>query len=63
MHHILVLVFPEESVVHENAGEVVPYGLVQEHSGYSRVNAAAESENDLVVAELAAELLHRRFNE
>ena len=63
MHHILVLVFPEESVVHENAGEVVPYGLVEENSGYGRIHAAAESENDLVVAELAAELLHSCFNE
>ena len=63
MHHILVLVFPEESVVHENAGEVVPYGLVEENSGNGRIHAAAESENDLVVAELAAELLHSCFNE
>ena len=56
---LLVLVVAEESVVDEDAVEARADRLVEEHRDDGRVDAAGETEHDLLVADLLPELLHR----
>ena len=57
------LVLAEHSVVDEYAGEAGTDGTVEEHGGYGGVDASAEAEDDLVVAELSAEFGHGGVDE
>ena len=63
LHHIFELVLAEKSVVHEDTCEVVADGLVQQHGSHCGIHAAAQSQNDLVIADLCANLVHCRVNE
>ena len=60
---IFELVLAEQAVVDENAGQVVADGLVEEHAGDGRIDAAAQAEDDLVVSDLRAQLGDGRFDE
>ena len=63
LHHILELILPKKTVVHENASEIMADRLVQQHRSHCRIDSAAQTENDLVVANLLAQLLYGCVNE
>ena len=50
--HGLGFVGAEEAVVDEDAGELVADGLVQKRGGDAGIDAAAEAEDDVIVADL-----------
>ena len=56
LHH-LGLAGAQQSVVDENAGELVAYGLVNERRRDARIDAAAEAEDDAFIADLGAYFL------
>ena len=47
----------EQTVVDENAGEMVADGLVQQRRRHARIHAAAQAENHLVISYLFADFL------
>ena len=50
-------------MVYEDAGQAVSDSLVKQHSGNGGIHSAAQSENDLVVAQLRPELVDRSLHE
>ena len=58
LHDLAEFVEAEQAVVYEDAGESVADGAVEEHGGHGGVDAAAEGEHHLVVAELCAQVGH-----
>ena len=49
----------QQPVVNENAVQLLADGPVQQGSSYGGVNTAAQSEDDLIVADLVTQLGHR----
>ena len=58
LEDIFIFILPEQAVVYEYAGEVMPYGLVEQGGGHCRVHASAEPEDDFVVPDLLPDRLH-----
>src|SRR5216117_1223026 len=50
--HNFFLARAEQSIVHKNTGELVADRLVQQRSSHCRINAAAQSEHDLLISDL-----------
>ena len=63
VHHVVELVLAQQAVVHENAGQVLADGAVQQHGGHGRIHAPAQAEDDAVVANLLLQLGHRSIHE
>ncbi len=61
--HFGEFVLAEHTVVHEDTGEVRAYGTVEQHGCHGGVHAAAEAEDDTVVAELSLEFGHGGLDE
>src|SRR5438046_1763682 len=57
LHH-LGFASTQETVVDENAGELVPDGTVNERCGHARIDAAAQSEDHALVADLRLDFGH-----
>ncbi len=55
-HDLVALAEAQQAVVHEDAGELVADGPVQQGGDHGGVDAAGQAEQDLVVADLAADL-------
>src|SRR6266403_5601344 len=53
----------EETIVDENAGELIPDRLVQERSGHGRVDPAAQAEHDFLIADLFPDACASLFDE
>ena len=53
----------QQSIVHEDAGKLVPDRLVQERSGHGRIDAAAQTEHDFLIADLLPDARARFFDE
>ena len=56
-------VFPEEAVVHENAGELRADGFIQQHGGHGGIHPAAKTQDHFFPANPAPEILNGGFNE
>ncbi len=63
LHHLVALVEPQETGVHEDAGELVADRLVDQRGGNRRIDAAGKSEDHLVAADLLADARHRLRHE
>ncbi len=61
--HRLGLVFAQQSVVNEDAGELIANRLVQKRRRHRRIDAAAQPEHDFLVAHLLADALTGFVNE
>src|SRR5262249_22048662 len=48
-------VFAQDPVVHENAGELIADGLVDQHGGDGRIDASGEAADDVAFANLFAD--------
>ena len=55
-HHLLAFVQAQQAVVDEDAGQLVADGLVQQRGNHGGVNAAGQAEQDVVGADLGANL-------
>ena len=53
--HALEFVFAQHAVVDEDAGELAADGLVDQHSGDGRIDAAGEAADDVAVADFLAD--------
>lgn len=62
-HDVAELVLAEHAVVHEDAGELMAYGAVEEHGGHAAVHAAGEAEDDAVGTDLLTYFLHGAIHE
>ena len=58
VHNLLGFVQTQQTVVHEDAGQVFTDGAVQQHRGYGGVHAAGEAEDHFVITNLLADTLH-----
>ena len=58
-HHLLGLVEAQQTVVDEDAGELVADGAVDERRSHARVDTATQAEDHLVAAHLRANGRHR----
>ena len=56
---IFELILTEQSVIHKDAGQILPDGFVEQHGGYGAVDTAREAEDDLIVAQLLFQACHR----
>ena len=63
LHNLLEFVLAQHSVVNEDTCKVLSDGTVKQCSTNRRVDAAAQTENYAVVAQLLLKLAHRRVNE
>ena len=59
LEHVLELVLAQQARIHEDAVEVLADGLVQQHGGHRRIDAARKPEHDLVVAQFLAAIRAR----
>ncbi|MNN08968.1 hypothetical protein D3C81_1218370 [compost metagenome] len=55
-HHLVAFVQAQQAVVDEHAGQLVADGLVQQRGNYRGVNTAGQAEQDVVGADLGANL-------
>src|SRR6266487_5259593 len=53
----------QQTVVHENAGELIADRLVQESGGHGRIHAAAQTEHDFLISDLFADACASLFDE
>ena len=52
IHNLLSFIKTQQTVIHEDAGQVFADSAMQQHCGNRRVHAAGEAENDFIVAHL-----------
>ena len=57
------LIFTHEAVVHEDAGEAVADGLVDQEGGDGRIHSAGESADGTAIADLILDLLNGQVHE
>ncbi|MNS31619.1 hypothetical protein D3C72_636770 [compost metagenome] len=58
VHHLLGFVQAQQTIVHEDAGQVFADGTVQQHRGHGGVNATGQAEDHFIVADLFADTLN-----
>ena len=51
-HHLIAFVEAQQAVVHENAGELLADGAMQQRRHHGRIHAAGQTEHHLVLANL-----------
>jgi len=56
LDHLLRLAHAQQTVVDENTGELIADGLVDQHRGDRRIDAAGQAADDLTVADLGPNL-------
>ena len=56
--HLVPLVFPQETVVHEDAGELIPHRLRQQRRADGGIHPAGQSQQHPPVPQAAPQLLH-----
>ena len=61
--YVFKFVLAKQAVVDEDASQVLPYRLVEQHGCHGAVDATRETEYDLVVAQLLFKTRHRVVNE
>ena len=57
--HLVALVFTHQAVVHKDAGQLIPYGTVQQGGSHAAVHAAGKRQQHLAVTDLLPQCLHR----
>src|SRR4029453_10881897 len=57
--HNIRLAGPEETIVDEDAGELIPDGLVNEGRGDAGINTSAQTEDHPLATHLGPDLFHR----
>ena len=60
---LFTLAFTEQTVVNEEAGELVTHGLVHQRGGHGRIDTTGERTNHLRVAHLGADLRYFVVND
>ncbi len=59
IHNLLGFVQTQQTVVHEDAGQIFTDGTVQQHGGHGGVHAAGQPEDHFIVTNLLANTLNR----
>ena len=57
--HLIALVLAQQAVIHEDAGQLIAHGALQQGSGHGAVHAAGQGQQHAAVADLTAALGHR----
>ena len=58
VHNLLGFVQTQQTVIHEDAGQIFADGAVQQHGGHGRIHAAGEAEDHFIVANLLTNALN-----
>lgn len=58
VHHLLRFIQAQQTVIHEDAGQVFADSTMQQHCGDGGVNAAGQAEDHFVIANLLTDTLN-----
>ena len=56
--HLIALVLPQQTVIHEDTGQLIAHGTLQQGGGHGAVHAAGEGQQHTAAADLGPALRH-----
>ena len=63
LHHLIAFVQAQQAVVHENAGQLLADGAVQQRRDHGGIDAAGQTQDDFVLADLGAHRLDHALDD